>query len=314
LPLPVAAAGSARWGQIWKMGVLPQFGATASARTSGTDLWRNAHFPDLTPACLSACLALCLAVVPQPARTLKTELVRYHVSVPADVVDIDRPITSYSVSNDAGLFAIGYYEQTADGLLHELRVRALDKRSRVWRSASFDGIGSVLSITPHKGLLYLQGHGSPSAGPLLVLTGDLRQHRALDGWPELFLDDGRVVFQRSMRHFAPTHAAVLAIYDPVANTERTFYPSESVANDRGLEWARAPDLAIDRSIDSVRRGSGPQVIEMLVTEQLRRITPDNLSVAGGPVRRSVVTCDMAGGTPACRVRETPRLRGGPAPR
>src|SRR6185295_11640951 len=157
---------------------------------------------------------------------------------PADVVDIDRPMTSYSVSNDPDLFAIGYYEQTADGLLHELRVRALDKQSGVWRSASFDGIGSVLAITPHKGLLYLRGHGTPSAGPLLILTGDLGERRRLDGWPELFLADGRVVFQRSMRHFAPTHAAVLAVYDPVANTERTFYPSESVANDRGLERAR----------------------------------------------------------------------------
>jgi len=246
------------------------------------------------------CLALCFAVAPQAVRTLKVELVQHHVPVPADAGDIDRPITSYSVSDDVDFFAIAYYPVSPDNLLQDLTIRTFDKRTGTWQRASFGSIGSVLEITRHKGLLYVRGHDSPSAGPLLVLSQDLHERRKLDGWPELLLDDGRVVFQRSMRHFAPTHAAVLAVYDPVANTERTFYPSASVANDRGHEWVRQPDLAVERSIESVRRGSGPQFIDIRATEQFRRITPDGLSEAAGPERRSVVTCDMGVDPPACR--------------
>src|SRR5262249_46596818 len=36
-------------GQIWKVGVSPQNGARGKLLASGTVLWKNAHFPDLTP-------------------------------------------------------------------------------------------------------------------------------------------------------------------------------------------------------------------------------------------------------------------------
>jgi hypothetical protein len=84
---------------------------------------------------------------------------------------------------------------------------------------------------------------------LIVRTYDTSSRR----WRSATFEPiGRVIFQRSMPHFQPAHAGVLAIYDPRTDRDLTFYPSGAVNNDRGFE--RVPgsaSVAMDRSIRDV---------------------------------------------------------------
>jgi len=242
---------------------------------------------------------LLLSVMLQTAPTLGSELLERNLPAPPDAADLDQTITSYAVLDDQQWFVIGYYHTAQDALLHELQVRSLDKRAGVWRRATFDAIGSVLSLTRHNRFIYLRGHGSPSSGRLLVLIDDLGLRHTLDGWPEQFMEDGRVVFQRNMRPFQPSHAGVLALYDPVADRESPLFPDRSVDNDRGFERVQGSDLAIDRSFGPVEKGDVAGSVQFDVVTQKIRLTRTGGEPAG-PETRHRVTCDLTRGSPDCR--------------
>lgn len=183
---------------------------------------------------LGLLVVLVLQSVPKPAvpTGVRAKLVARNLPAPEDADDLDKPITSYL--DDRLGFVIAYYALD-DNLGHDLCVRSFDKRSRTWRSITFpELVGSVLKIMRGRGYLFISGHSSPSAAPLLVLSDTFRKKRELDGWPMLVLDDGRVVFHRSMVHFAPAHAAALALYDPAADREQPLYPPPAVRNQRGI--------------------------------------------------------------------------------
>ena len=230
------------------------------------------------------------------------ELLARNLPAPKDAADLDQPITSYSVLDDSRGFVIAYYAQEPDGMLHELRVRSLDKRTRTWRWKTFpEPIGSVLHIVRGAGHLYISGHTSPSAAPLLVLSDALELKRELDGWPVLALDDGRVVFQRSMVHFAPAHGGALALYDPVADREEPLYPPQGVKNERGIEeeLVSGTRLLVDRSFDGVKKGKAPGTIEFVALEQRMRLNKQNGGDPAGPERRLRVVCNVAAARPVC---------------
>lgn len=236
---------------------------------------------------------------------VRAELLARSLPVPKDATDLDQPITSYSVLDDSRGFVIAYYALEADNTLHELRVRSYDKRTRTWRSKTFpEPIGSVLHIVRGAGHLYISGHSSPSAAPCLVLSEALQLKRELDGWPALALDDGRVVFQRSMVHFAPAHAGALALYDPVADREVSLYPPQSVKNERGIEeeLGSGTRLLVDRSFDSVKKGKAPGTIEFVALEQRMRLNERNGGDAAGPQQRLRVVCNVAVARPVCTAR------------
>jgi hypothetical protein len=221
------------------------------------------------------------------------------VPLPSDTNGAVR-ITSFGTLADDRVYLIAYYDATPDNLLGELHIRAFDKRRRVWRSVTMESIGSILSINRSGGLFYVKGHSSPSATPLLVLDTRLALKRTLDGWPKLFLADGRVLFVRSMRHFVPTHAEVLALYDPVSNRDVTIYPAWRV-NDRGAEKVPGSgDLWVDRSIGDVTPGRRPQTVEFRVTVQPMRIERDNRGHAAAPTQTIDMSCDVSGRVPSCR--------------
>lgn len=121
--------------------------------------------------------------------------------------DADRQISNYKVLNERWWFAIAYYWDDGSGLVPEiLRVRTYDKRARRWDYAEFKGnFGSILRL--HRGghWWYVSGHLSPSAAPTLVLSRNLRLVRTLNGWTQLALPDGRLIYQHSMIHFSPAH-------------------------------------------------------------------------------------------------------------
>ena len=233
----------------------------------------------------------------QDRGTLTGEVTARGLPMPPRAVDLERRLTSYSVMDDDKGFVIAYYTVEPDGGLHELRVRSFDRRTRTWNSAVFrEPIGSVLSIVRGGELLYVQGHSSPSASPLLVLTKRLAVKRELDGWPMLVLDDGRLVFSRSMRHFAPTHAQVLALYDPATNRDLTLYPA-GVDNDRGAEQ-RNRDIWVDRTIDEVTRGRARNTIQFRVRSQQMRLNRHQIAEPAAPEESFAVTCNLS--TRVCR--------------
>jgi hypothetical protein len=254
----------------------------------------------LLPALLTAIL-----LSSKGAETLGSELAKRALPAPGEATDLDREITSYSVFDDADSFVIAYYLVEPDGLLHDLQLRAFDKQAAMWTYGSTQEIGSVLRIQRGAGFLYVSGHSSPSAAPTLVLDRHLKVRHKLDGWLELVLADGRVVFQRSMTHFQPAHAALLAVYDPRTEIERTFYPAVHAENDRGLEWvSKARDVAIDRTFSEF--GSvPPRHIRFNVVIQAIQVMQDG-SRPVEPLRRLQVACNVALVVPTCVEQPQPR--------
>jgi len=248
---------------------------------------------------LTLFVTLFLSVAPRAGGqwpSLADTLREYQVPLPSGV-DGRQRITG-SVLDDERQFAIAYYDAERDRSRAErLHVRRFDKARRTWTSATFDGIGSVLAFERHGELFFLEGHSSPSDGPLLVLSRDLRLRHTTNGWIVFALADGRVIFSRGMRHFMPTQAQVLAVYDPVTNRDVTFYP-DGADNDRGSETVPGTDLWMDRSIADVTSKTGGRTIEFTVTEQRMRLTAQQQPEPAGAKETFRVTCSMA--APACR--------------
>jgi hypothetical protein len=237
-----------------------------------------------------------LAIAGAQNRALKSELAIRDIPAPSDATDLDRAVTSYGVLDDEQGFVIAYYTVDADGLLHDLQIRAFDKRRRRWTYARHAAIGSVLRIARGGGFIYISGHSSPSAAPTLALDRALQLRGELDGWIELVLPDGRLIFQRSMTHFQETHAGVLAIYNPRTGTERTFYPAPGPPNERGFERV-GPDTALDRSFSEVERVP-PRDVRFTVSSRRKGLTV-NRAQGIEPQRRTLVICNVALEIPSC---------------
>jgi hypothetical protein len=238
--------------------------------------------------------------IPSERPSLGMELLKRNLPVPKGAADLEQPITSYSVLDDSRGFVIAYYGVEPDERLHELRVRSYDERTRIWRSTTFsEPIGSVLHLRRGAGHLYISGHSSPSAAPLLVLSETLELRRELDGWPMLVLADGRLVFHRSMIHFSPAHAGALALYDPVSNREAPLYPPPGVDNQRGGEKVPGTDLWIDRSFTDMKRGKAAGTIEFVAIEQRIRQNERSGGDPAGPEQRLRVVCNVAGARTVC---------------
>lgn len=247
-------------------------------------------------------VALLVAALLQKPASLGSELLVRNLPVPQDAADLEQPITSYSVLDDSRGFVIAYYGLEGDRL-HELRVRSYDKRTKTWRSRTFpEPIGSVLDIRRGAGHLFVAGHSSPSAAPLLVLTDTLDLKRELDGWPMLILDDGRVVFHRSMVHFAPAHGGALALYDPSTDREDPLYPPAGTDNQRGVEMVPGTRLFVDRSLTDVKKGAAPGTIEFVAVEQRIQLNERNGGDPAGPAERLRIVCNLAGARPVCSSR------------
>jgi len=245
-------------------------------------------------------LLVCGLIASQPPATLRTQLHALNLPLPRDSAGLDTPTTSGQVFEDDRAVVLAYYEAAADGHLHALQVRKFDKRQRTWHTATFPHpIGAIIDIRRGGGVFYIVGHESPHGGPVLVLTDTLVHRRTLDGWPMLVLRDGRLLFNRGMRHAAPTHAQVLAIYDPKSNSERSLYP-RGAENDHGAEQ-NDDDLWIDRSFGKVRSTNNGRAVEFTSTTTLNRLDASGKRAhpEGPPTRRHIV-CDVSRPSLECR--------------
>lgn len=148
----------------------------------------------------------------------------------------DRDITSYGILKEPSLFCIAFYWDDGSGSLgDQLELLLVDRMSSETRTATlrYDKLisdqpnfrtGSITRVMASPNFLFLGGHLSPSAGNVLVLAKDLSFQAALKGWPLATLDSDIVVFHKSQVHFAPVHAAEIAIYNPHTQKEEQIYP------------------------------------------------------------------------------------------
>lgn len=109
-----------------------------------------------------------------------------------------------------------------------------------------------------------------------------------------------------MTHFQPTHAGVLAPYDPLKDLESPLFPDLSTENERGFERVPGTDLAVDRSFGPVTHGAEAGSIQFEVITQKIRLTRNGGEPAG-PEERYRVTCDLTTRPADCRrTRAVPR--------
>lgn len=189
------------------------------------------------------------------------------------LANLNREIANYSVLDTQGVFAVAYYVQgDAPGLDGPLYVDRFDRRSRQWRSASFtrdqltasgaDCLGSVTSLSAGASGYVLTTHIHPSAACTLVLSANLGLRTALYGWPLAALADGSLVYHRSQIHFAPVHAAEIAIYNSRTGRSYTIYPAKPYQAVRQAEVARLREF-FDARTDWCNRHNHPCDPELL---------------------------------------------------
>jgi hypothetical protein len=154
---------------------------------------------------------------------------------PQALINFDKPISSYAVFQNAQEFLIAYYVDDRSGATNEpLFVDRYDAAAHVWTSAKIRSgdpkvrdsfcLGSVLSIHVSASGYYLGTHLNPSAGCTIVLSRDLTVQAVLPGWDLAIFDNGTIVYHRSEVHFAPTHYAEVAVYDPARGRDLQIYP------------------------------------------------------------------------------------------
>lgn len=153
----------------------------------------------------------------------------------------DSEINSYAFENGHDLFSIAYYASTdgSGGLPDTFHISTFDKETGAWlhrelpsdteiSSASTPtwSIGSILHVRHTRQYVYLDTHGSPSAGTVLILTRELLPFAALNGWTSLILPSGLALYTHSMVHFAPTHPSELWVFDPASGRDTLVYPAK----------------------------------------------------------------------------------------
>lgn len=206
-----------------------------------------------------ACAAGGLAVVPAaPAETLREALAKAGLATEAKgLANLDRLITSGATLDDAAQFLIAYYVDNGSERLQEpLYFDRLDRKSGRWKSAALtskdsrvgdaDCLGSVLRIEASAENFFVDTHLNPSAGCLLILSRELEQRAALYGWYLARFGDDSVVFHRSEVHFAPVHAAKIALYDPKTKREIPIFPRKPDQAVRAAQIARMKDFYLGR--------------------------------------------------------------------
>jgi hypothetical protein len=245
---------------------------------------------------LIACLVGFLGMAEYQWPTLSEELAKHNLPVGAEIGDAARRITSYAVLDDEAWFAIAYYWDNGSGTLPDtLHLRTYDRRTKHWRYRALQNeLGGIVDIQRRSAWWYVKGHHTPSAAPTLVLAEDLRPMRTLQGWPELILPDGRIVYHHSMRHFAPEHRGSLGFYDPVTDLDQRLFPAQA-------DSLKSMDDLLDRGFEGIRLAK-PNTIVFVAVEQRMKLTRSNTGEAVGPARRLSVTCAVAA-KPSCVARE-----------
>lgn len=195
--------------------------------------------------------AVCLAIFSGTSSAATLREVIATSDAPPDLrplANLDRDITSYSVLDNPQWFAVAYYLQgSSEALEGPLFVDRYQRSTRQWRFAAFsrdqtstrasDCLGSASGLDAAADSFLLTTHITPSAECVLVLSTDLAVRTTLYGWPLATLADGSIVYHRSQIHFAPVHAAEIAVFNRKTGRSYTIYPSKPYQAVRQAEIA-----------------------------------------------------------------------------
>jgi len=155
---------------------------------------------------------------------------------------IDSQITSYAILNTSYEFVIAYYDrqENSDLLVPPLHVLRFIRKAKRWMQADPLGSstpsgmwpdaacsGAAVALHRAGGFLYVGLHLNPSAECTLVLDGKLDLKQILFGWYIAGFQNGKIVYEHSTTHFAPTHPLVVSLYDPAGAKDTQLYPPES---------------------------------------------------------------------------------------
>ncbi|MFQ6039760.1 MAG: hypothetical protein ACE5PV_02795, partial [Candidatus Poribacteria bacterium] len=210
-----------------------------------------------------------LKVVPSKAGTLQF-FVRATMTVPKgkgqiiatpEVGPLDQQgfhVQEYTVSNVAldnpELFCIAYHLYDGSNRFGDkLYIYLLRKDQNKWihRALNFETLsefyraGTITRINYSQNYIYLFTHINPSAGTTLILSNELKFQGELFGWLLAIFDDETLVYHNSQVHFAPTHSAVISIYNPHTKLHQDIYPMKPYQKIR-LEHIKKVKAAYDK--------------------------------------------------------------------
>lgn len=188
---------------------------------------------------------LCL-IAPLHGETLASVLTAHNVPlVELPRKDRHQPITSFAVSSNNDPFLLAYYDDDGSGTLppvlhvlrYDLRTKHLLRTDLHGSSTTFHGFdnvmtgppnqtcfGSALNIYEKNHLIVIDTHINPSAGCILVLTPGLQFSAALWGFTLGQIGDD-ILCEENTVHFAPIHAARVAIYNARLKQRTLLYPA-----------------------------------------------------------------------------------------
>ena len=161
---------------------------------------------------------------------------------------LDQRIIAFEPLNSERSFLLGYFidEPTQSELGDELHFLKFDKTAQVWlttvlatepeRPESLDNepcppticyrLGVPLYYQETPLFYYVYTHLNPSAGWTAILTPNLELNTVLFGQVQAFFNDGTAVYSEGNIHFAPTHYALVSIYDPESKESQRIFPRE----------------------------------------------------------------------------------------
>jgi hypothetical protein len=162
---------------------------------------------------------------------------------PSDVADPAMTINSFGVINEPSQFAIAFYRDNGnDELKPPLYLLRYDKSAQRWIHKELSGVQAMFttglapdgkplsaeclgsaSIESIPGFVLVNTHLTPSASCLMVLTPKLHLTKTLSGW-NIATIGSTLIYERSERHFAPTHPLRIAAYDLKTSREFDIFP------------------------------------------------------------------------------------------
>ena len=149
-----------------------------------------------------------------------------------DPRDLDRELTTSSFGFDANSFVAACYfvDEAKDQRLGPFHLIRFDRASGHWNRRTLDEPqGAPIGVVIGQRNILVRTTLTPSAGLILVLNQTLGSVATLNGFDPVETPDGVVLFRGNMRHFAPTHAETLWVFDGRSGTPTEIFPGPKLS-------------------------------------------------------------------------------------
>lgn len=165
-------------------------------------------------------------------------------------------ITSYAISKDDP-FLLAYYIDDGSGYLRDplhvirygrstgdlRRADVRDIKALFQGEIPMDCLGSALRIHENHDTIYIETHGGPSAGCIIVLSSGLSFQTALSGWLLGFLGADYAILRGSEIHFMSVHPLHVEVFDLKRKHLVEVYPFENDTERRRFSRLIEPHIS-----------------------------------------------------------------------